>query len=61
MNNVNFPEIQVALLFLHTAENKFGERQEHEMEEWPILTIHITVFEFKTFTGKSQKLWTKYL
>ena len=36
VNNVNFLENRFALLFLHTTENSFRERKEHEMKEWSI-------------------------
>ena len=47
VSNINFPEYKFVLLFLHTTENNFGERKEHEMKEWSILNVYTSLIFYK--------------
>ena len=43
MNNVKFPKYMFVLLFLHTTENNFVERKEHEMKKWRIPNVYTSL------------------
>ena len=36
MNNLNFPDYMFALSLLHTTEDNFGKREQHQMKELSI-------------------------